>query len=118
MKGVGFVRNDSAVLWIEQAVAQFFFSIEGEVILALHGIRENRYVKGRMRTDREVHGFLRFVYNFPGDGQITFVKCMRDVELEDIWQCLRVSSVDSSRCVTDVSVLSVQINSISRANPC
>ena len=85
MKGVGFARNDSAVLWIEQAVAQFFFSIEGEVILALHGIRENRYVKGRMRTDREVHGFLRFVYNFPGDGQITFVKCMRDVELEDIW---------------------------------
>ena len=46
MKGVGFARNDSAVLWIEQAVAQFFFSIEGEVILALHGIRENRYVKG------------------------------------------------------------------------
>ena len=39
MKGVGFARNDSAVLWIEQAVAQFFFSIEGEVILALHGIR-------------------------------------------------------------------------------
>lgn len=31
MKGVGFVRNDSAVLWIEQAVAQFFFSIEGEL---------------------------------------------------------------------------------------
>lgn len=117
-KGVGLVRNGSTVLWVKQAVGQFFSPLKVRWYWLW-------MVSGSTGTLNA--GWAPIVkYMVSWSLFTTFHETVRSRPLSvcviESWkaygQIFWVSAVDSSRWVTDVSVLSVQVNSISRANPC